>query len=1089
MDFPLRLVSPCRLRFVAWMTLWLVAWGALGSHPAQPSRAWDERPALSPVKPWPSEIGARFVQDYGQDAFHSLPQTWSAIQDEQGVLYVANDAGLLAYDGARWQLIALPNRATARSLAVGADGRVYLGAENDFGYLAGAPDGAAQLVSLVERLPPDKRRFGSVWRSWATPAGIFFQTYRYLFHLVGDAIHIHEPDGRVARDDFVWSHWVNGTLYVHQRHVGLLKLGGDETLRLASGGAQFAERRVCALLPFDETRLLAVTRDSGLWLYAPETGVAETLPLAPQLAKAPDINHACWLADGRLAIATDLFGVILCDRQGRVLEVIGRRDGLGSPSVHWVYSDRQGGLWAAHRNGVAHIEACAPLSYFDEARGLEGRVFALHRHAGRLYAGTLAGLFELTNEESAPPVVGQARFRRVPGIESDCWHMATDGSDMLVATGDGVYAVTPRSDAAPQIRKLDIDDRAYTLHADPTQLGRLYVGGRNGLIRLTRRGADWKVEAPVFGVRDEIRSIVVTTEGLWCGTMYQGAWLIPIASLRRAPPSDATQAIRIDESVGLPTQRETFVARVDDQALLATQRGAYVFDPRQRALTPAEKLPMFREAPVFRLSQDAAGNVWYSQDFDRRGVLRPGDNHQLWADTRALRLPPACLLRAIFCEPDGVVWLGGDKGLFRYDANAPPIDRGAGQALIRRVTAGDGQTLLGGFGPAPPAARVIPYAANRLRCEAALTSFPRESQHRFRFKLDGADREWSAWAAEPVKEYTNLLEGDYTLRVEAEDLYGRVSAAAPVRIRVLPPWYRTWWAYALAVLLAGGGALGGVRLRERALVQRTLALERIVAERTAEIALQRDEILDSIRYAERIQKSILPSPEVLQRRLPEHFILYAPRDIVSGDFYWAQPAGAATLLVVADCTGHGVPGAFMSLISNDLLNQIVIGRGIHDPARILDELHAGIVTALSQGQGGADRVEDGLDAGVLWLDAAGRRARYAGARRPLYHARRGTLTEIKGDLASVGGTRRREHRYAEHALALESGDMLYLTTDGFADQVDRDGKKYGARRLKAFLSEIAEQPLSEQAAALRAQVGAGRLRDDVTIVSVRLPSG
>ncbi len=1079
-----------RLRFVAWVALWLVGAGALHSHSAQPSRVWSEPPARGLVGLQPSEMGARFVQNYGQDEFQSLPQTWSVIQDGRGLLYVANDAGLLVYDGARWQLIELPNRATVRSLAVGDNDRVYLGAENDFGYLAAAPDRTAQFISLLERIPPAKRRFGSVWRSWATPDGVFFQTYRYLFHLVGDAVHIHEPEGG-AREDFVWSHWVNQTLYVHQRHVGLLRLGGDETLRLAPGGEEFAERRVCALLPFDEKRLLAVTRDSGLWLYAPDAGDAEAFPLLPSPAKPFDINHACSLPDGRLAIATERFGVLICDRQGRLLEIVGPREGLGSPSVHWVYGDWQGGLWAAHRNGLARIEACAPLSYFDEALGLGGRVFALHRHAGRLYAGTLAGLFELTG---AGPVAGQSRFQRVPGIETDCWHLTTNGPDLLVAAGDGAYVVTPRPAGPPTARKLKLEDRPYAFHSDPVQSGRIYVGARRGLHRLTRRGADWTVESSVFGIQDETRSIVATEEGLWCGTMYQGAYLIPLESLRRADSTGAPPAIKIDESVGLPTQRETFVALVNGKALLATQRGVHVFDPRQRALAPADGFALFREAPAFRLAQDAEGNIWYSQDFNQRGVLRPGPNWQFQADAQALRLPPACLLRAIFCEPDGIVWLGGDKGLFRYDLNAPPADGRPGRTLIRRVTAGDGQTLFGGFGPAPSAARVIPYAANRLRCEAALTSFSRESQHRFRFKLDGADREWSAWAAEPVKEYANLMEGDYVVRVESQDIDGRVSAALPVKIRVLPPWYRAWWAYALALTLAAGVVLGGIRLRERALVRRNLALGRMVAERTLEIARQRDEIVDSIRYAERIQKAVLPSLADARRLIPDCFILYEPRDIVSGDFYWVQPAGAATLLVVADCTGHGVPGAFMSLIGNDLLNQIVIERGLHDPARILNELHAGIVAALSQGDDQtAAGIEDGLDAGVLWLDIAGRRARYAGARRPLYHARRGTLSEIKGDLASVGGTRRRERRYVEHALALESGDMLYLTTDGFADQNDGDGKKYGTRRLRDLLRAIADQPLSGQSAALqaalRAQVGAGRLRDDVTIVGVRIPDG
>ncbi|MFQ3580856.1 MAG: SpoIIE family protein phosphatase [Chloracidobacterium sp.] len=1071
-----------------WTLLWLVSWG--WHTQAQLGRPAALPPPLAPLAQQPSERGARFVQNYGQDEFQSLPQMWHIAQDAQGVLYFANDAGLVIYDGARWQRLTMPNSATVRSVAIAPDNRVYIGAENEFGYLTATPNGTAQFVSLLERIPPAKRRFGSVWRTWATPEGMFFQSYRYLFHLVGEDVHVHEPDGSVARDDFVWSHWIAGRLYVHQRHVGLLQLGNDEVLRLALGGEHFAERRVCALLPFDATHLLAVTQEDGLRLYQPATGEITDFPLTPRLERPLDINHACLLADGRIALGSNHVGVVICDREGRIGEVIGRQAGLGSPSVHWVYSDHQGGLWAAHRNGVARIEACSPLSYFDESNGLEGRVFALHRHAGRLYAGTLGGLFELTTTFPTAPVRGQARFVRVVGLNDDCWHMVTHGPDMLVAGGGGLYVIALGKDGVSQVKKLDFEGRAYAFCQDPVRPERVYVGARRGLHRLTRRGPDWTMEMNLFGIQDEVRSLVVTDDGLWCGTMHQGAWLVPTDALQSNRQSDATPAFRIDDRIGLPTQRETFVASVNGKACLATQRGVYVFDPQRRSLALASDFSALGEVPVFRIGADAAGDLWYAKDFAERGRLRPGQDGKPQVDAQVLRLPPAGLLRAIRCEADGVVWLGGDKGLFRYEPTAAQPFGNQGHTLLRRLEAGNGQALFAGYGDVPSGPLVIPYESNRLRCEVALTAFPRERQHLFRFRLDGSDRQWSAWSTETVKEYTNLREGIYTLQVEAQDLYGRLQAAVPVRIRILPPWYRTWWAYTLATVVLGGLAVAGVRFRERILVQRNRALERLVSERTSEITRQRDEILDSIRYAERIQKAVLPTPADLRRYVPESFVLYEPRDIVSGDFYWVQPVEDGIIVVVGDCTGHGVPGAFMSLISNDLLNQIVIERGITDPAALLNELDAGIIAALSQGVGdGIGRVDDGLDAGIVCLDQRRQRLRYAGARRPLYIAHDGVLTEIKGDLRSVGGSRR-ERRFTGHEVQLEVGAMLYLATDGFADQNDGQGKKYGTRRFKSLLCALCHHPVAEQRErlqqALREHAGTERLRDDVTIVGIRL---
>lgn len=323
------------------------------------------------------------------------------------------------------------------------------------------------------------------------------------------------------------------------------------------------------------------------------------------------------------------------------------------------------------------------------------------------------------------------------------------------------------------------------LHPDPIQAGRFYVGTRRGLFRLTRHGAGWKVEAPVFGLQEEVRSLTVTDEGLWCGTMHRGACLIPEALLRAGGQADSSQVIRIDERVGLPTQRETFVARVNGQACLATQRGVYVFDPRGHTLRPADAFAALREAPVFRFGQDAQGGVWYARDFSERGVLRPGPHHHFEPDTQVLRLPPASLLRTILCEPEGITWLGGDKGLFRYAGPTPQPPRAPGQLLIRRLETG-GQVQFAGYGNLPAELPPLDYTGNRLRCEVALLSFPREREHRFRFRLDGSDRQWSDWSHETVKEYTNLSEGEYTLRVEAQDLYGQTLTMAPVRLRILP---------------------------------------------------------------------------------------------------------------------------------------------------------------------------------------------------------------------------------------------------------------------------------------------------------------
>lgn len=259
-----------------------------------------------------------------------------------------------------------------------------------------------------------------------------------------------------------------------------------------------------------------------------------------------------------------------------------------------------------------------------------------------------------------------------------------------------------------------------------------------------------------------------------------------------------------------------------------------------------------------------------------------------------------------------------------------------------------------------------------------------------------------------------------------------------------------------------------------------------------------EQILDSIRYAQQIQESILPHPDALAAALPEHFVVFRPCHIVSGDFYWCHRGGGRTFLAVVDCTGHGVPGAFMSMIGGSLLRGIVVERGVTDPAEVLRLLNAGVRETLQQD---AERpvAQDGMDVCLCVLDEAGGTLEFAGARRPLYLVRPGPgreaeLVEVKGDRASIGGRQREEVRtFSRQSLRPEPGDMLYLTTDGYADQNGASGKRVGAERFRSLLRDVAGLPPAEQREALLASLdahqGAEKQRDDITIVGVRVLPG
>ncbi len=250
-------------------------------------------------------------------------------------------------------------------------------------------------------------------------------------------------------------------------------------------------------------------------------------------------------------------------------------------------------------------------------------------------------------------------------------------------------------------------------------------------------------------------------------------------------------------------------------------------------------------------------------------------------------------------------------------------------------------------------------------------------------------------------------------------------------------------------------------------------------------------IQDSIRYAKRIQDAMLPSTETLNRLLPQHFIFFRPKDVVSGDFYWCKQVRGLVFVAAVDCTGHGVPGAFMSLIGNSLLNDISARLLDLHPDLILNELHRELQTVLRQKETNND---DGMDICLCMIDLDTRVVEFAGAMNPLYAVVAGELREWKGTPEELGGREERNPVYARHVVDLsdvpDGEAMLYLTTDGYKDQYNDVRQRFMPKRLRPLLKEIAGKPLSEQPRLLGEAIDAHRggmfQVDDMLVVGVRL---
>ena len=348
-------------------------------------------------------------------------------------------------------------------------------------------------------------------------------------------------------------------------------------------------------------------------------------------------------------------------------------------------------------------------------------------------------------------------------------------------------------------------------------------------------------------------------------------------------------------------------------------------------------------------------------------------------------------------------------------------------------------------------------------------SFKEPEGIKYQYFLEGYDLDWSESTFDNSVTYPRLNDGEYTFKVKACNTDGYCSEETlGFTIIIATPFWKTWWFISLMFLLVLVLIVYVIKKREANQKAIQKRLEDELDLRTTEVVKKSElleeknkNITDSINYALRIQKSILPSDELLKEHFPESFILYKPRDIVSGDFYWHQQIGNKFLVACADCTGHGVPGAFMSMISSTLLKEIAKQYRLTNPANFLTKLDELLNKTLVQSD--EKRIHDGLDLSLCVFDLKTNELSFSGAYRPVIIYKDGILERFKTSSFSIGGNDFMEKEFKTTKIQLKPGDIVYLFSDGYPDQFGGiKGKKMYLKGFESVLKENLHLPMDVQ---------------------------
>jgi serine phosphatase RsbU (regulator of sigma subunit)/ligand-binding sensor domain-containing protein len=1099
--------------------------------------------------------GLPLIQYYSPAEMKSSEQNWCAVTDQRGVLYVGNnDDGVLEYDGSTWRKIAIPNKSPVFSLVRGKDGRIFVGAIGEFGYLEPDPAGLTRYHSLIDRLDSTERVFSNnIWKTYRTNKAIYFDTPRKLYkYNYTDSIHVIELP-RSTNFSFL----CRDRIFIGNFLDGLLELVGD-SVRQVPGGSFFKNKNIFTLLPWKENMLLVGAGKDGLYGLDLTTGDVNANPVpgwVNSIFKEAVLYDGIQLARNRYSFSS-LYGggIFVLDENLQVINHFNTDNGLLKPIVVTGFSDgypyKISPLWYSQAEGLVRIDYNSSFRILGDQQGIRDFVMDIRRYKGKIYIATFTGTFVLTYNE-----LNQALFMPLEETQgTQNWKLLpfkypdTGKEVLLIGTHNGIFEL----DANNKIHlfddqvtgKNDPTERfvVFNLYTSPLYPEKIFISDRSGAFYVSFENGQW-VKREMGKLKEEVRSVAVDkNKDIWISTLVGGLKKVTIQG------TDTTiSSYGLEE--GLPSVNYLDIVNHNDRLVFCTGKGLYKYDASANRFVRDDSFGRSLSngyKGVYRFSEDREGKIWlftYREKVDEKihqyEVLVPDSLGGYREDSLSLHYLPNTWADAVYPDEDGIVWFGLATQIYTYDPklNASVLPEARYEnwpfyALVRKVTVNRDSVLFNGnyYTTANNGVRmvsleqpvnlkvVLPWRMRNLDIQWSAPFFENEKRTLYSYRLLGSSqKEWSDWTLIHEFPFYNLGAGHYTFQVKARNVYGQESLTGEFAFAIKPPWYFTVVAFILYGLLAVFIVYVIVRLNARRLVMEKIHLEGIVRERTAEVVRQKDEIEDSIHYASRIQQALLPIDKVLDDNFPDHFILFKPRDIVSGDFYWMTQKEEKVFLVAADCTGHGVPGAFMSMLGISFFNEIV---NIFNEDRadvVLNHLRELVMTTLKQTGKAENETKDGMDLALLIFDKQTQVVQYAGAYNNMYLVRpltpveqetlkkTGTLDVWKGDMYNdkniliqydadkmpIGISAKELTSFTNHEIPYKPGYTFYISSDGYIDQFGGPaGKKFMSRNLKAFLLSMHDSTLERQGKLLDEKFyeWKGNLPqvDDIIIIGVRV---
>jgi len=802
-----------------------------------------------------SLTGLPIIKNYLPSEHGGTPQNWEIVKDKRGIIYFANTGGLLEYDGSNWRLIKVENE-VARSVAMDSRGTIFVGGVDQFGLLKADTTGKLQYKSLLKLLPAEERNFGDIWTIWPVENGIYFQSSSHIFYLPNSLIYSTDRSQkgiRIWKSESVFSpaFMVDNKFYVPEIGKGLCAIEEDE-IKMIKEGDKFNGITIYSMLSFNgdyssDKRVLIGT-EKGFFVYDNNTISKIKTEADGYIIQNQLYFRGAILSNNTFAFGTQNGGMFVLNKSGKLLSIINKSLGLNDNTVWFVYPGYRGELWLGLNNGIARINYPSSLTLFDSHFGLDGTLYAFNEHNGKMFVTSANGVYYA---EGNPGLDYKSTFKKIENISSESWEIISLDDYQLVGTTNGVFKITGIK--AEQIKS---NWRfAYSLCKSQSVDNLIYVGLHDGLATLQLINETWKDFGKIPGVSDIIYHIVEENDGtLWLSTFNKG--LIRVIPHQNGQNSSYSIS-RFGKEQGI-SEKVLIPVKLGTRIIFVNSEGFIWFDKNDNSFKNDNNFGDYFENGyrVADVSKDINGNIWIlggkNKSFELSKITINGDetlnrksfpilntivNNDFYSSPYRLYLDK---------ETADILWITASDKLYKFDVSLFSQESAKTNylALIREVkTDGDSIIYYGGFnemsGPNEMEWRLKPNLSS-IEFSYSVSSYINESAHWYKYYLKGFNNSWSEWTKETRKEYTNLPSGNFIFKVKAMNAMGEISQEASFKFHIPSPWYQSWWAVFIYILIFLSAIWLFINYRLKYLEKRTVELESIVNERTREVRKQKE---------------------------------------------------------------------------------------------------------------------------------------------------------------------------------------------------------------------------------------------------------